>query len=100
MNTVKVKLVTIIAEAVLKDYLLADLRALGASGYTLSRVEGEGSRGLRAGDLEGGNVKIETIVGDEVAEAILAHMAERYFAHYALIAFSETVEVVRGEKYV
>ena len=34
-----------------------------------------------------------------VADRILTHLAERYFEHYAVIAFVETVEVMRGEKY-
>jgi nitrogen regulatory protein P-II 2 len=34
-----------------------------------------------------------------VAERILARVAEEYFAHYAVIAWVEDVEVVRGDKY-
>lgn len=93
------KLVTIVAEAVLEERLVRELRALGARGWTLSQARGEGSRGTRTSDLEGGNVRIETLVAPEVAERILDRLAERYFANYALVAFAQTVEVVRGEKY-
>lgn len=93
------KLVTIIAEAVLEDRLVRDLGALGARGWTTSHVRGEGSRGTRTSGLEGGNVRIETLVAPEVADRILDHLADHYFAHFALVAFTETVEVVRGDKY-
>ena len=41
-NAVGVKLVTIVAEAVLTARLAALVREVGASGYTLSDAEGEG----------------------------------------------------------
>lgn len=74
------------------------LLGLGAKGYTLSEVRGSGARGVRAGQPDV-NVKIEAVVSPEVADRILAHLAEHYFAHYAVIAYVETVAVVRGEKY-
>lgn len=98
MAAVSLKLVTIIAEAVLEERLVRALLSLGAKGYTLSEVRGSGARGVRAGELDV-NVKIEAVVSPEVADRILAHLAERYFAHYAVIAYVETVAVVRGEKY-
>lgn len=93
------RLVTIIGEAVLEERLLRDLRALGARGWTTSHVRGEGSRGTRTSSLEGGNVRLETLVSPEIAERILDHMAEHYFPHFAVVAFAQTVEVVRGDKY-
>lgn len=99
VKLVTVKLVTVVAEAVLEDYLIGDLKRLGARGYTLSRVEGEGSRGTRVGDVAGGNIRLEVVVGPAVAEAILQHLADTYFAHYAIIAFAADVQVVRGMKY-
>lgn len=100
MNTVPLKLVTIVAETVLEAHLLKDLEALGARGYTLTHASGRGARGVRVSDVEEGNVKIETIVSPEVAERILAHLNENYFRHYAAIAYLENIEVVRGDKYV
>ncbi len=100
MATTPLKLVTIVAEAILEERLLQAIRDLGARGYTLTEVRGEGSRGVRASEWEGKNVKIESLVGPEVAERILAHLAERYFPHFAVVAFVEDVTVVRGEKYV
>jgi nitrogen regulatory protein P-II 2 len=100
VQTVGLKLLTIVAEAVLETQLLEDLRRLGARGYSLGQVQGEGSRGVRASDWEGRNIKIETIVAPAVADAILEHVAARYFEHYAVIAYMCSVDVVRGEKYV
>lgn len=98
-RTVKLKRVTMVAEAVVEEKLLKELLAAGASGYTVTKTEGRGSRGVRASDWEGRNVKVETIVRPEVAEKILALLAEKYFKHFAVIAYVDEVEVVRGEKY-
>jgi hypothetical protein len=54
---------------------------------------------VRASEWEGSNIRLETIVSPAVAERILNHLAEVYFANYAVIAFVENVEVVRGDKY-
>lgn len=97
--TVKLKRVTIVAEAVVEQKLLKDLREHGATGYTVTKTEGRGSRGVRASDWEGRNIKVETIVRPEVANTILSLMAEKYFKHFAVIAYVDEVEVVRGEKY-
>lgn len=99
MRTVPLKLITVIAEAVLEDHLLREFRKLGARGYSLSEVRGEGTRGVHAIDWEGRNLKIEMLVSAEVADRILEHVADTYFEHYAVVAYVQDVEVVRGEKY-
>jgi len=100
MKTVPLRKVTIVAEALLESRLLGDVRDCGARGFTLTEVRGEGSRGVRASEWEGRNVRIETLVAPDVAERILDHLAEHYFRNFALIAYAQTVDVVRGEKYV
>jgi len=99
MQTSTMKLVTIVAEAVLEDELLKEVASSGSKGYTLDRVHGEGSRGVRASDWEGKNIKIETLVTQEVADKLLTVLAEKYFPHYAVVAYVKSVEVVRGDKY-
>lgn len=96
----RLKLVTIVAEAVLEKRLLEEIRRQGAKGYTLTEARGEGSRGLRTMDWEGQNIRLEAIVSEGVAERILQVLQEHYFPYYAVIAFVENVEVVRGHKYV
>jgi nitrogen regulatory protein PII len=100
MRTVTLRKITIVAEALLEERIRREVRACGARGFTVAEVRGEGSRGVRASEWEGGNVRIETLVSPEVADRILAHVAEAYFAHHAVVAWVEDVEVVRGEKYV
>lgn len=100
MKTVPLKLVTIIAEAVLEDRLVRELHELGARGHTVSTVRGQGSRGVRASDWEGGNVRIEVLVNEAVSDKVLELLAENYFPNYAVVAWVENVQVVRGEKYV
>lgn len=99
MHTVPRRKVTIVAEAILEDRVSRELRAIGAHGFTITEARGEGSRGVRAQDWEGRNIRLETIVSAEVADAILTHVAEHYFENFAVIAWVDDVEVVRGEKY-
>ena len=100
MKTAPAKLVTVIAESLLEDRLIRDFKRCGAKGYTVTQARGEGSRGVRASEWEGANVKLESIVSESVADAILELLSEKYFQHYAVIAYLENVEVVRGEKYL
>lgn len=100
MQTTKLKLVTIIAESILEDRLRRELKQLGARGYTVGQVRGEGTRGIKAIDWEGQNVRIETLVGAEVAERIMAYIAQHYFTDYAVIVYSTDAEVLRSDKYL
>ena len=68
------KIVTIVTEAVLEGGICTVLGKLGATGYTITNARGSGSRGVRdAGWASSGNVRIEVICNEEVAERI-----ERY----------------------
>lgn len=100
MDTVTLKLITIVAERILKDRVVDDVLSAGARGYTITDAYGKGSRGVRASEWEGPDVKIEAVVSQEVADRIMEHVAATYFKHYAVIAYTETIEVVRGDKYI
>lgn len=100
MHTTTLKIVTIVTERILEDRLLRKLDELGAKGYTLTQATGKGSRGVRASEWEGPDTRIETLVSPEVAEAIVEHVSETYFEHYAVIVYVQDAEVVRGEKYI
>ena len=100
MELVPLKLVTIVAESLLEKRLVEEVKRLGAKGYTITPARGEGSRGIRSVDWEGQNIRLETIVSEEVALRIVQRLREEYFPHYAVIAYVENVWVVRGEKYV
>jgi hypothetical protein len=92
------KLVTIVAELVLKEQLLEKVLELGATGYSYWEASGFGSRGARK-DISGENIMIETICPEAVASAILTYVSHHYFANYACIAWVSDVAVVRGEHY-
>src|SRR5208283_2556550 len=78
-NTEKAKLVTIISASELWDRLEADLRRLGVKGYTIVNASGRGGHGVREGGLlVTGNVRVETLVSPELAQAIFAHLARTY----------------------
>ena len=100
MHTTTLKLVTIVAERILQDQLLRALSALGSTGYTMTQATGKGSRGVRASEWEGPDVRLETLVSADVADAIVERIADKYFEHYAVIVWVQDVEVVRGDKYV
>lgn len=93
------KLVTIVIESSLARRLEQDLLACGAKGFTSSAAHGTGPRNLRASDIEGGNVRIESVVNNEVLEQILEKLKLDYFPHYALSCWVSQVEVVRDERY-
>jgi hypothetical protein len=93
-------LLTIVTEGVLERTIVQDIKRLGAHGYTVVEARGEGARGVRAADWEhSSNVRIETICERSVADAILAHLSEKYYANYAMIAYLAEVEVLREDKF-
>jgi nitrogen regulatory protein P-II 2 len=99
MKTEPMKLLTVIAEAVLEDRLVADLIRLGAKGYSVAGAHGSGASGPGASDWEGGNVRIESLLAPEAADRILEHLAQEYFPIYGVVAYTTDVRVVRGAKY-
>ena len=93
------KLLTIVAEAAIEHRLIKDIERLGAKGFTVSAAHGKGPRNQRTGDLEGGNIRIETVINNEVLEQILEARAQNYVPHYACTTWVSQVEVVRDERY-
>jgi hypothetical protein len=95
----ELQLVTVIAESILEHRLVHEVQAAGATGWTITPARGEGSRGVRAADWEGGNIRLETLCSAQVADRLLAVLERDFFAHYAVVAFTQQVSVLRGEKY-
>ena len=94
------KLVTIVCETFAREPVLEILRAVGARGWTLFAVEGEGTRGGRPADIpEFSNLQIEVIVRPEVAVALLERLVRELFPRYGMIAFAADVQVLRPAKF-
>jgi hypothetical protein len=93
-------LVTVVAEAVVEHRLIRDLVAAGAHGWTVCDARGQGSRGVRADEFEGANIRLETLVSAEVADRFLEVLARDYFPRYAVVAWTTPAHVVRPAKYV
>lgn len=100
MQTTTLKLVTIVTERILEDRLLRKVEELGAKGYTLTQATGRGSRGVRASEWEGPDTRIQSLVSEKVADAIVEYIAENFFEHYAVIVYVQDADVVRGQKYI
>ena len=96
----RAKLVTIVSETVLAERLTRLVLEAGASGYTLAAAQGMGSRGLRSTTVvDGENVRIEALMSASAASQVLDVLARDFFPHYALVAWSAEVEVLRGAKF-
>ncbi len=91
--------VTIVAESIVESRLIEAIRAAGARGWTLTPARGEGPRDRRVSDIEGGNVRIETLVSEDVAERIWDVLASDYFPNYAIAAWTYPVQVARMDRY-
>ena len=100
MQPTTIALVTIIAEGVLRDRIVEAISALGARGYTIVEVHGRGARGVSEQFWYGAQVRIETLVSADTADAILDHLQANYFADYSVVAYASDVRVARPEKYV
>ncbi len=99
MKLVPLKLVTIIAIDALEQKIISDIKQCGSKGYTISEVEGEGIHSKHFSDWEGRNIKIETLVKEEVAQKILESISSKYFGKFSIVCFLSTVEVLRPEKF-
>jgi len=92
-------LVTIVTESILEARLTRDIEACGARGWTITDARGHGPRNRRASELEGGNIRLETIVTSQVAERLMDVLAREYFPSYAVAAWTSPVHVSRVARY-
>jgi hypothetical protein len=99
LKTLPLKLLVIVAEAVLRDRLVAELQTLGVPGCTLTPAMSWAREGYGSGDWEGPSVRLEVVALPEVVDAILSALQEKYFASWSLMAWVSDAAVVRPEKY-
>lgn len=100
MNMHRKRLLVMLAEAALEKPLIAEIRALGATGYTVTDCRGSGPRGDREATWEADRaVRIEVLCDEQLAGRIAERVRERYFANYAVSLFLTDALVLRPEKY-
>ena len=100
MNLHPMKLVTIVCEACARDAVTKLLREVGAHGYTLFAVEGDGSRGERPADIpEFANIQIEVILPPDVSSKLLERLGAEFFSRFGMVAFESDVRVLRRDKF-
>ena len=92
--------VVIVAESILESRLVDDLKAAGALGWTITAARGQGPRERRVSEIEGGNVRVETLVSPQVATRIWELLSADYFSDYAIAAWTHDVQVARPERYI
>lgn len=102
MQLYPLKLVTVVGESVIMDDIAEEGMKLGATGYTMTEVNGHGSRSARnvASTTGARTMKVEFVVPADVGVSILTHISHQYFDDYAVIAWLADVQVVRGQQYV
>lgn len=89
MDDKRLRVITVVAEAILEDSLVGDIRRLGATGYTISDVRGWGKHGNRRGDWrQGGNIRIEVLGSEALCAAIAEHLRQNYQEDYGLLIFT------------
>jgi len=93
------QLLTIIAEAVLEQRLIDLVKRLGAKGYSIGHVRGEGATGRAALDFAGPSVRLESVMTDEVVDRVFEALAADYFPHFAVVAWVVPVRVARPERF-
>lgn len=94
------KLVTIVCETLAREHLTRLLADVGAHGYTLFAVEGEGSQGRRPGDIaEFGNIQVQVVVPPAVAGQLMARLQAEFFHRFAMIAYESDIQVLRPGKF-
>ena len=94
------KLVTIICEALAREPLRKLLAEVGAPGYTLFTVEGDGNQGRRTADIqEFANIQMQVIVPPGVADKLLERLEKEFFAKFGMVAYETDIRVLRREKF-
>jgi hypothetical protein len=99
MKSVPHQLVTIICEPILAKPMITLIRSLGASGFTMTEVQGEGSGNRHSGEIPDLKTKIEVLASSAVAQTVMQKVAEQFFEDYSVIVYATGATVLRAEKF-
>ncbi len=95
MKKSKAKVLTIITESLIEQKLVKCLKELGATGYTIEEVRGEGRRGIRRSDWDqSGSIRLQIICDEKLADKISNFLAENYMDSYAMFIFMFDSEII------
>lgn len=99
MKQMHFKLVTIICEPVLSSSVLNLSEALGATGFTVTEVRGQGNGEKSSGEIPDLKSKIEIIAESDLAKNLMNAIAEQFFENYSLITYATDISIFRTEKF-
>ncbi len=99
MKQIQFKLVTIICEPDLKSSVLELSQTMGATGFTMSEVRGQGNGEKSSGEIPDLKVKIEIVLDPTSALKLMQSLAEFYFKNYSVITYASDISVMRAEKF-
>lgn len=95
----KKKLLTVVTESHLEHRISDVLIAAGAKGLTITPARGQGPKNERFSDIEGGSIRIESVMAPDVLDHVLAVLERDYLPDYTLTLWVNDVEVMRPERY-
>jgi nitrogen regulatory protein PII len=88
MKTTDSKVLTIITESIIEQKLVKCLKELGATGYTIEEVRGEGRRGVRRNDWDqSGSIRLQIVCEEQLAVKIAEHLTNNFMDSYAMYIF-------------
>ena len=99
MANERFKLVTVICEPVLANSLVTMVRSIGATGFTMSDVRGEGSGEKSSGEVPNEKIKIEVVLDSELAKKLMNEIAKSFFKDYSAIVYASDIQVIREDKF-
>lgn len=99
MKLINFKLVIIICEPVLTSSILNISQGLGATGFTITEVRGQGNGEKSSGEIPDIKSKIEIIADPILASKIIEALAERFFENYSLITYLSDISILRPKKF-
>ena len=99
MTTKTFRLVTIICEPVLSSAVIELIKSVGASGFTLTDVRGEGSGEKNSGEVPEEKLKLEVVADSALASKIMNEISTVYFENYSIIVYATEISIVRPNKF-
>jgi nitrogen regulatory protein PII len=94
------KMVQVIANAALESRIKKSITKVGASGYTLFDVRGDGDTGFQSGQLEGEtNILFMIVISKKLYEPLVEEFSKYTNKGHHLMVFSSDVEVMTASKF-